>query len=272
MRIVSFSVDPRLDSPEALSAYAEQFDIDSERWLFLTAEDEQVMHAFLREGLKIPVARAPEELDQENADSLTHGTRLPVVDPEGRIAGWYECALGALDEDPQRVLGQLERLRERALAVATPPSEDGQAGRSRLPLLNACLNATACVLLLLGWRAIRAGRRERHARLMVSAFLVSAAFLTSYLYYHFVVQTRMPYNASGWRRGAYLILLLTHVLGAIVNLPMVLRTLQLARAGRWEDHKRWARRTFPLWLFVSASGVLVYLVLYHWNPAPAVTT
>jgi len=269
VRIVSFSVDPQLDSPEALSVYADQFDIDSERWLFLTADDEEVMHAFLRDGLKIPVARAPQSMDLEYADSLTHGTRLPVVDPEGRIAGWYECALGALDEDPQLVLGQLERLRERALAVGRAPA---QSVRSRLPLLNACLNATACVLLLLGWLAIRAGHRERHARLMVSAFLVSAAFLTSYLYYHFVVQTTMPSNAVGWRRGAYLILLVTHVLGAIVNLPMVLRTLQLARAERWEDHKRWARRTFPLWVFVSASGVLVYLVLYHWNPVSAVTS
>ncbi len=267
VRIVSFSVDPKLDSPEALTAYAEQFSIDSERWLFLTAEDEQVMHAFLREGLKVPVARAPEDMDLEYGASLTHGTRLPVVDPEGFIAGWYECALGALDEDPELVRGQLERLRERALAIATPTVE---AGHSRLPLLNACLNATACVLLLLGWRAIRTGHRERHARLMISAFLVSAAFLASYLYYHFVVQAKVGlvrYNAPGWRRGAYLTLLVTHVLGAIVNLPMVLRTLHLARAGRWEDHKRWARRTFPLWLFVSVSGVFVYLVLYHWNPA-----
>jgi protein SCO1/2/putative membrane protein len=272
VRIVSFSIDPKLDSPEALTAYAAQFGIiDSDRWLFLTARDEELMHTFLREGLKVPVARAPEDMQLEYGDSLTHGTRLPVVDPQGRIAGWYECALGALNEDPELVQRQLMRLRDRALAVGTVPQ---QSGRSRLPLLNACLNATACVLLLLGWRAIRAGNRERHARLMKSAFVVSAAFLASYLYYHLVVQAKtgpVKYNGQGWRRGAYLLLLLTHVLGAMVNLPMVLRTLQLARAKRWGTHKWWARKTFPLWLFVSASGVLVYLVLYHWNPAPALT-
>jgi len=240
VRIVSFSIDPKLDSPEALAAYAEQFSIDSERWLFLTAEDEDVMHAFLRDGLKIPVARASEDEAQEveYGDTLTHGTRLPVIDPEGYIAGWYECALGALGEDPDLVERQLERLRDRALAVGAMPQE---AGRSRLPLVNAC----------------------------------SAAFLCSYLFYHLVVQAEtgpVRYNAVGWRRGAYLLLLLTHVLGAIVNLPMVLRTLQLARAERWDSHKWWARKTFPLWLFVSVSGVLVYLVLYHWNPAPVLTS
>ena len=106
---------------------------------------------------------------------------------------------------------------------------------------------------------------------MRAAFVVSAAFLASYLYYHFVVIPAqggpVRYGGTGAAKAAYLALLLTHVLGAIVNLPMVLRTLWLAQKERWDGHRRWARRTYPLWLFVSVSGVLVYLLLYPWNPA-----
>lgn len=138
-----------------------------------------------------------------------------------------------------------------------------------LPAVNASLNALAAVLLLLGWRAIKAGRRERHERLMKSAFVVSAAFLACYLYYHFAIVRGQPtrYHGEGLDRTLYLLLLLTHTVLAAVNLPMVLRTLWLAHKERWESHKRWARWTFPIWLYVSVTGVLVYLVLYHFNPA-----
>jgi uncharacterized membrane protein YozB (DUF420 family) len=105
---------------------------------------------------------------------------------------------------------------------------------------------------------------------MRAAFAARAAFLASYLYYHFVVQPAAggptPYHGTGWRRPAYLLLLASHVVLAAVNLPMVLRTLWLAHRRRWDDHRRWARRTYPIWLYVSVTGVLVYVVLYHWNP------
>lgn len=261
VRIVSFSVDPDVDTPERLREYADRYGLgDEPQWLFLTGE-RAAIDRFVLEGLKVPLARS-EEAAAEYGQSITHGTRLAVVDAEGRIAGWYEASRQVLGEG----LGDgLALLRERALALAAP------AGGSRLPQVNAVLNGTAAVLLLLGWLAIRAGRRERHARLMVAAFLVSAAFLTSYLYYHLVVQrTTGPvrYRGTGLARSAYLALLLTHVVGAIVNLPMVLRTLFLAHKGAWDRHRRLARRTFPLWLYVSVTGVLVYLVLYPWNPPP----
>ena len=279
VRIVSFSVDPKLDTPEALRRYAAQFSIDSDRWLFLTGE-EQEMHAFLREGLWLPVERASEgvveELGLEYGKTLTHSTRLPVIDSEGRIAGWYECARSALGDDLQLVDRQFDLLLARVRALAASPRAGrppaGRGGHSRLPLVNALLNGTAFVLLLLGWRAIRSGRRELHARIMVSAFVVSAAFLACYLYYHLVVLRQSSptrYHGAGWRKGAYLAMLASHVVLAIVNLPLVLRVLWLARRGEWERHKRLARKTFPIWLYVSVTGVLVYLVLYHWNPVPA---
>jgi len=136
-----------------------------------------------------------------------------------------------------------------------------------LPLLNACLNATSGVLLLLGLAAIKSNRRVLHERLMMSALFVSAAFLASYLYYHFVVASGMtPYRGTGWTRSAYYVMLATHVVLAMTVVPLALRTVYLARRERFTSHKRWARVTFPIWLYVSVTGVLVYLALYVWNP------
>jgi putative membrane protein len=139
-----------------------------------------------------------------------------------------------------------------------------------LPALNATLNATAAVLLLAGFAAIRSGRRELHGRLMVSAFLVSSAFLACYLYYHVVVVRGEPtrFHAAGAARAAYLVLLLSHTILATATVPLVLRTLWLARRERWLAHRRLARWTYPIWLYVSVTGVAVYVVLYHFNPAP----
>ncbi len=143
---------------------------------------------------------------------------------------------------------------------------------SPLPTLNAFLNGTSAILLVVGVMLIHRGHREAHARVMLAATAVSAAFLASYLYYHFVVVPRdghTPFGGEGWLKKAYLGLLVTHVLGAIVNLPMILRTLWLAHREDWARHRYWARRTFPLWLYVSVTGVVVYLALYVFNPAGA---
>ena len=95
----------------------------------------------------------------------------------------------------------------------------------------------------------------------------------SYLYYHFVVLPLQngptPYRGGGTAKVLYLVILATHVVLAAVNLPMVLRVLWLAHKGMWEKHRAWARWTFPIWLYVSVTGVLVYLILYQWNPVPA---
>jgi len=137
-----------------------------------------------------------------------------------------------------------------------------------LPLLNACLNGTASVFLVAGLLAIRSGRRALHERLMLSALGVSAAFLASYLYYHFVVGGEASFRGTGWVRPAYYVMLVSHIVLAMVIVPLALRTVWLARRERWEAHKRLARVTFPIWLYVSATGVLVYLCLYVWNPPP----
>lgn len=140
------------------------------------------------------------------------------------------------------------------------------------PLVNALLNGTAAVLLVCGLVAIKAGAQRLHEQLMGAAFLVSAAFLTSYLIYHFGPQKELgptEFHGTGALKTAYYALLISHVLLAVVNLPMVLRTFWLAHRRRFDEHRRLARLTFPIWLYVSVTGVLVYLALYPFNPPPA---
>jgi uncharacterized membrane protein YozB (DUF420 family) len=132
-----------------------------------------------------------------------------------------------------------------------------------LPLQNAWLNGTAAVLLVAGLVAIKSDRRVLHEWLMKAAFVASAAFLAGYLYYHFVIRTTMPFRRTGFVHTAYLVMLASHVLLAIVNLPLVLRVLWLAHEERWIEHKKLAKITFPIWLYVSVTGVLVYILLYQ---------
>ncbi|MEM9381670.1 MAG: DUF420 domain-containing protein [Planctomycetota bacterium] len=283
IRVVSFSLDPTIDTPDKLDTYAEAFGADDERWLFVRSDSEKEMHRFLNEGLKVPVQRDPEAEDPGLA--IVHGTRMPVVDAEGRIAGWYELRDPSLDspvsgeigipidEAEPILVGRYALLAARARALAGLEWTWPLKRPSRIPLVNASLNATAFVLLIAGVLAIRRGRRKLHEALMKCAFLVSAAFLACYLYYHFVVLPisggPTKYNGVRAAKAAYLGMLLTHVVLAIVNLPMVLRVLWLAHKEDWERHKRLARWTFPIWVYVSLTGVLVYLVLYPFNPPPA---
>ena len=131
--------------------------------------------------------------------------------------------------------------------------------------LNALLNASAGTLLFLGWRAIRRGDRQLHRRLMIAAVSVSALFLASYLTRVALTGThRFP--GEGWLRGLYLAILVSHTLLAVAAAPMALRSLFLGVKGRVDDHRRIARVAFPVWLYVSVTGVVVYLLLYQVAP------
>lgn len=130
------------------------------------------------------------------------------------------------------------------------------------PALNASLNGTTAVLLLVGWGLIRSGRREAHRWTMVSAFLVSAVFLACYLWYH-AHHGVTHYEKAGLMRAVYFAILGTHTILAVAVLPFILRALFLAAKGRFEEHRRWARWAFPAWLYVSVTGVAVYWILYR---------
>ena len=130
-----------------------------------------------------------------------------------------------------------------------------------LPALNAVLNATSTVLLVAGYRAIKRRDVPTHKAYMLGAIATSALFLTSYLVYHYNAGSR-PYAGTGVLRAVYFFVLLTHVVLAAVNLPMVIATLTRALRGQFERHRAIARWTFPVWLYVSITGVIVYVMLY----------
>ena len=133
---------------------------------------------------------------------------------------------------------------------------------SHLPAVNASLNATCALLLVAGYSFIRRRQVERHRLCMVLAFLTSVAFLASYLTYH-AFHGRTPFPGTGGVRLLYLAILTSHTILAVVILPMALVTLGLALLQRFEKHRRIARITLPLWLYVSVTGVVVYWMLYQ---------
>ena len=131
-----------------------------------------------------------------------------------------------------------------------------------LPTLNAGLNATSAALLVLGWFMIRAGRRDAHRRAMTAAFVCSALFLVSYLAYHAQVGS-VRFRGTGAVRTVYLGILLTHTVLATAVAPLAVTAFVLARKGRFTTHKKLARWTLPVWLYVSVTGVVVYVMLYR---------
>jgi uncharacterized membrane protein YozB (DUF420 family) len=132
-----------------------------------------------------------------------------------------------------------------------------------LPTLNATLNATAALLLLFGYREIKNGRMARHRAAMLAACAASTLFLVSYVIYHANAGSR-PFAGQGPIRVVYFVILITHVVLAAAILPLALVTLSRALRQRFDRHAALARWTLPIWLYVSVTGVIVYLMLYHW--------
>ena len=132
---------------------------------------------------------------------------------------------------------------------------------SQLPDLNAALNSLSAVFLLAGYRFIRLKNQQAHRRCMLAAFSCSILFLVSYLIYHYQVGS-VSFKGQGWIRPVYFIILLTHTILATTVLPLAVITLVRALRERFDAHRRIARWTFPIWLYVSVTGVVVYLMLY----------
>jgi putative membrane protein len=134
-----------------------------------------------------------------------------------------------------------------------------------LPAVNAILNASSAILLIAGYLAIRRRAVTLHKTCMLSALAVSAVFLSSYLYYHFVVKNGRPtpFTGEGWARGAYFTILISHTLLAIAVAPLALTTAYLGLRNNLLHHMKLARWTLPIWLYVSVTGVIVYWMLYR---------
>jgi uncharacterized membrane protein YozB (DUF420 family) len=135
-----------------------------------------------------------------------------------------------------------------------------------LPAVNASLNSVCTILLFAGWWFIKHERKAQHVACMVSALIVSAAFLTCYLVYHYHVGS-VKFTARGIVRPIYYFILITHVFLAAVILPLIVLTIVPALRARFDRHRKWAKLTLPLWLYVSITGVIVYLMLYIWFPS-----
>jgi putative membrane protein len=177
----------------------------------------------------------------------THDVTLPT-DHRDRLAGAVVVALTVL------ILTAVIALR----FVPRPEQIPGWA--TSLPALNASLNSVATLLLLSAYAAIRTGRPHLHKRLNLAAFALSCAFLISYVLFHAVApETRFP--AGNALRPVYLFVLITHIILAMVVLPLVLTTFWLALRGKLAAHRRLARWTLPIWLYVTVTGVAVYFMI-----------
>jgi putative membrane protein len=132
---------------------------------------------------------------------------------------------------------------------------------SSLPALNASLNAACTIFLLCGYYFIRKKKIFQHRICMITAFICSSAFLTSYIYFH-VHAGIIRFGGQGVIRPVYFALLITHTFLAVVNLPLVLLTLSFALREKFASHRRIARWTFPIWLYISVTGVIIYWLLY----------
>ena len=166
-----------------------------------------------------------------------------------RLAVWVIGALTAI------VIGGV------ALVIVAP--HGGHAGGSSwLPEINASLNGTAAILLSTGYVLIRRRRIAAHRACMIAAFAASSLFLITYLIHHARVGS-VPFHGAGWLRPVYFGLLVPHIVLAALVVPLALTTIHRAWRGRFDRHRRLARVTLPIWLYVSVSGVLVYVLLYH---------
>jgi len=134
------------------------------------------------------------------------------------------------------------------------------------PVIDASLNGTSAVLLLIGRSFIKHGRMAAHRVTMITALISSSIFLASYLYYHWHVGS-VHFQGQGWVRPVYFSILISHTILAAAIVPMIIITLSRALRERFDRHRAIARWTYPLWMYVSVTGVIVYFMLYHFFAA-----
>lgn len=247
VQLVSVSVDPDHDTPNVLGRYADSLGASAERWWFLTGPKRDV-RALIFDQFKVSVADATPEQQAQGSEDVIHSTRLALVERGNRVVGYYDA------DNPAEVA-----------ALATRAGKLANPWASVLPTWNACLNGACAILLLIGWVQIRSKRVAAHRWTMLAALFVSAVFLASYLTYHFlVVRGSVPFQGIGRVvRLTYFTILLSHTVLAIAMVPLVVMTVLHALRGRFDRHTRWSKITFPIWVYVSVTGVIVYLMLYQ---------
>ncbi|MBI3410494.1 MAG: DUF420 domain-containing protein [Planctomycetes bacterium] len=243
--LVSINLDPETDAP-TLKEYAESLGTERGQWYFLTGNADdiyQVVQTCFFQSAGRTGATDP-------GKAVMHTFNLMVVDQNGMIRGY------ASGKDPTHIPALIDRVR----SLVRP--------RFTLPAVNASLNGLCAVLLAAGYTAIRMRRELLHKSIMLTALLVSAVFLGCYLYYHFVVLDGRPtrFAGEGWIRPVYFGILLTHTVLAAIVAPLAIFVAYQGLRDRRPRHVKVARWTLPIWFYVSVTGVVIYVLLYHVYP------
>jgi protein SCO1/2/putative membrane protein len=254
--LVSLSVDPEYDTPAVLADYARRFGAEADRWWFLTGEKAQV-YDLIGNRFKLPIQPSSPGDQQMGAESVMHSERLALVVRGGKVAGVFDST------DPSAVDALVQKAR--TLDAGGPPS-----WVRRLPAVNVMLNGSCALLLAVGWVLIRARNVRGHATCMIASASLSGLFLISYLTYHFHVRS-VPFQGIGPVRLVYFTVLLSHTLLATFGVvPLVTLTLAQAILRRFDRHARIAGLTFPIWMYVSLTGIIIYVMLYA-MPVPVLS-
>jgi protein SCO1/2/putative membrane protein len=237
---VSFSVDPAYDTPEVLRAYAKNNSLPPD-WVFVTGPDE-AMQALVKKGflLSMGPGSSPEE-------RVIHSDRLVIIDRYGRQRA--SCSTSNFEG-----MAELEEELRRVLAEPAIPVQ-------KLPAVNATLNGSAGVFLILGLMMIKARKPGVHKAFMLMALASSSLFLGSYLTAHHYLGST-PYTGHGPMRTVYFAILISHTILAALIVPLALLTVFRAFQERFDAHQAIAKWTFPIWLYVSVTGVVIYFMLY----------
>jgi protein SCO1 len=263
--LLSVSVDPEHDTPAVLSEYANRFGAMPDRWWFLTGP-RATIHDLIRDRLKLTLTEGAPADPEKGTEAIVHSDRLALLD-RGRVVGYFDS------NDPKDVEILVAKARRLALPVWV----------RMLPTVNASLNALSAALLLAGWIMIRRYRLataqpvdgldsapsiwnhplvKAHITCMVSAVCTSAVFLVCYLVYHYYAGS-YPFPQGGLLRVLYLSILLSHTFLATGSVPLIIITVLRGWRGDLGGHTRFATVTFPIWMYVAVTGVVIYLMLYH---------
>ncbi|TWT57324.1 hypothetical protein KOR42_06840 [Thalassoglobus neptunius] len=285
-RIVTITVDPEHDDVDRMQIYSEIWGADPERWIFATGEPE-VVWDLIRKGFKIS-AWENVGTDRVPGMEFAHDNNIIHVSADGEVLGRYDSVVaddmttlknvleGEIetpeDHRPTAVEGDesvtIREYFEGDQAEPVNPLDKLPAWAKRLPGVIAMLNSLATVLLILGYIFIKSGYTSLHKKSMLFAFGVSVAFLACYLSYHFALHyyadsPGKPFEGTGTIRIVYFSILISHViLAALVPVLAIVTIIKGLRAS-WDSHRRWARVTFPIWLYVSVTGVIIYWMLYR---------
>lgn len=284
LKMVTITVNPEEDTVDIMSKYAEIWGADPERWIFATGEPEDIWK-LIREGFKI-TAWENVGTAREPGMEFAHDNNIIHVSSEGKILGRYNSTdpkemsvlrnvLKGKQETPEEFrpavieakAAQEKSVRDYVNSKPVDPLEKLPNWARRLPATNAMLNALATLLLVLGYSAIKVKMTGLHKKVMLYAFGVSCLFLVSYLTYHYALHhyagiRGKPFEHTGPIKTVYFSILISHVFLAALVPVLAVVTIVKGLRQNWESHKRWARVTFPIWLYVSITGVVIYWMLY----------